>query len=318
MQLRMFLPTDIKALAQLWAADMGPEWPLSPQVAEQRIFCPRHFVSSDACIAMEGGLPVGVCVIRSIREPLCADGMQPEKGCIHLLVGTDTAAKRQLLDWGMDELISRGAKNISFGTDPFHLFPGIPEAHNDLQELLKTRRFKIEGAAWDMHCDIRNYTLPERVTAMLEARKDVSISPVQPHELEAMLEFFDREFGGRWKYEAMCRLQAEGNGDGILVARVGERIEGFCQIFNAQAKMVGSSQLWAGIHRNSFGGLGAIGCSRSVRGQGIGLALLCLGVEMLRQQGITEMCIDWTNLLDFYGKIGFKPWKRYIHASYHE
>lgn len=318
MQLRPFQPSDIDALAQLWADDMGPDWPLSPQVTEQRVFCSRHFIPRDACLALDGGRPVGVCVVRTCQEPLEADGMMPQRGFINLLVGANMAAKLQLLDWAVDELLHRGVKTVAFGSDPFHLFPGVPEAKVELQELLESRRFTLGGSAWDVHRDISDYRLPERVSQTMASRPDLTIAPVQPDQLEALLDFFTREFAGRWRYEALCRLQAEGNGDGILVAQVGDRIEGFCQIYNGKAKIVGSSQLWAGTKQAVFGGLGAIGCSKSVRGQGIGFALLCIGVDILRQQGVTEMGIDWTGLLDFYGKIGFKPWRRYITATYHD
>ncbi len=314
MQLRPLVPEDISILATMWAADMGPEWPLSPKVAEQRIFCTRHYTSRDACIAFQGDTPTGICVLRTCQEPLDSSGLMDGQGYIHMLIGTDMQAKLQLLDWAEDELRARGVKVITFGKDPFHTFAGVPDDRPELIEALTSRHYEFSGASYDLHRDLSGYSVPDRVEQTLASRPDVQIAPLQPDQLEAMLNFFDREFPGRWKYEAICRLQAEGNGEGILVAQIGNTIEGFCQIYNASAKAIGPSQIWAGTRAAEFGGLGAIGCSKAVRGQGIGFALLCLGVAKLQEQGITEMCIDWTSLLDFYGKIGFKPWKKYLGA----
>jgi len=34
-----------------------------------------------------------------------------------------------------------------------------------------------------------------------------------------------------------------------------------------------------------------------------------------KQRGVVDMVIDWTDLVGFYGRIGFKIWKRYWQGS---
>jgi predicted N-acetyltransferase YhbS len=48
-----------------------------------------------------------------------------------------------------------------------------------------------------------------------------------------------------------------------------------------------------------------------MRGKGLGLALLQLGLEHLARMGVENAVIDWTGLVDFYGRVGFTPWKTY-------
>lgn len=33
--------------------------------------------------------------------------------------------------------------------------------------------------------------------------------------------------------------------------------------------------------------------------------------EWLRQRGVGNCCIGWTWLLDFYGRLGYRPWRSY-------
>ena len=47
----------------------------------------------------------------------------------------------------------------------------------------------------------------------------------------------------------------------------------------------------------------------------MGLALLVRALEQLRDWGAKETVIDWTDLLDFYGRCGFTPWLRYVLAQ---
>jgi predicted N-acetyltransferase YhbS len=67
------------------------------------------------------------------------------------------------------------------------------------------------------------------------------------------------------------------------------------------------------MHRlpRPWGQLGPIGVSQDTRGKGYGGALLDAGLRYLRDQGVRGCVIDWTDLVDFYGKFGFKPYRKY-------
>ena len=63
------------------------------------------------------------------------------------------------------------------------------------------------------------------------------------------------------------------------------------------------------------GGLGPIGIAARLRGRGIGRALLVSALDRLRGLGSTDIVIDDTTLLGYYGPHGFSPWITYRHAS---
>ena len=48
-----------------------------------------------------------------------------------------------------------------------------------------------------------------------------------------------------------------------------------------------------------------------MRGGGLGLGLVAAGVNYLYGLGVRDCGIDWTELIDFYGRLGFAVWKQY-------
>jgi predicted N-acetyltransferase YhbS len=61
-----------------------------------------------------------------------------------------------------------------------------------------------------------------------------------------------------------------------------------------------------------WGQMGAIGVSADCRGSGYGAALLDGGLRTLRERGVDGCVIDWTTIVDFYGKFGFKLYREYL------
>jgi len=65
----------------------------------------------------------------------------------------------------------------------------------------------------------------------------------------------------------------------------------------------------------NWGSLGPIGVSAGLRGRGSGHALLGQALSHLRDLGARRTIIDWTGLVDFYGRHGFEVTRRYQYLS---
>jgi len=48
-----------------------------------------------------------------------------------------------------------------------------------------------------------------------------------------------------------------------------------------------------------------------MRRKGIGLAMVAKGTEILIKNGINACLIGWTPWIDWYGKLGYKVWRKY-------
>jgi predicted N-acetyltransferase YhbS len=87
-------------------------------------------------------------------------------------------------------------------------------------------------------------------------------------------------------------------------------VAGFCQVvFEDSAQPLG--RYYMQELPRPWGQLGPIGIGQERRGRGYGAALLDAGLRYLLERGVDGCVIDWTGLLDFYGKFGFQPYRQY-------
>ncbi len=73
--------------------------------------------------------------------------------------------------------------------------------------------------------------------------------------------------------------------------------------------------VWSELLGEDAGAIGAVGVAQDVREQGVGTALVAKACEVLRDAGVGNCHIGWTDLLSFYGRLGFRPWREYVRAS---
>jgi predicted N-acetyltransferase YhbS len=101
----------------------------------------------------------------------------------------------------------------------------------------------------------------------------------------------------------------------IVVLRTADgEIVGHARIHVDGDRPIGPPLFWRG-DRAGVGGLGPIGISARLRGHGIGRALLVTALHDLATQSSTDVVIDATTLLGFYGPLGFRPWMTFRSAS---
>ena len=129
-----------------------------------------------------------------------------------------------------------------------------------------------------------------------------------------MMEFFDREFPNRWRYEFQEFLRERGRLSDYHLLITERGVDGFARLTFADSERP-IDRFY--MHRlpKPWGQLGPIGVSKDTRGKGYGGALLDGALGHLRDQGIRGCVIDWTSLADFYGKFGFKPYREYAMLS---
>jgi len=219
-----------------------------------------------------------------------------------------------LLDHAVRQLKDAGMQTVLYGCDPAHFFPGVPDTDTALMEQLTAFGFQAGGTAHDLSRDLIDYTLPEKATRALEA-SGLQIEPCSFSLVPALIEFLKETFPGRWLYDTQRRLRAEPDASDILILTDGKEVSGFVHVYHRGSRMIGASIYWREALGYAYGGLGPIGVAQNVRKQGLGLALLCYAVQHLKNLGVRQMAIDWTDLVDFYGKIGFTPWRTYHHAK---
>ncbi len=310
----MLEPRHIPGLLDLWARRWGDRFPLDLTLWRQNTDGDlRHFRAERCWVIEDGGVVTGCLALKAPDTPPAWAGQDPRQAWISFLVvepGRESELAALLLDHALGWLRAAGFKRVTYGGDPSHFFPGAPEDDVALGQALEAAGFQPGGAVHDLLDDLRDYRAPDHVDHILH-RAEAIFGACHRSDTPALLEFVDTNFPGRWAYETRQRLEIEPTPADILLLKRGAEVIGFCHIYHRGSRRIGPSIYWRRAIGGRYGGLGPMGVASPFRGRGLGLALLAQAVEHLRGLGVERTVIDWTTLLDFYGRLGFKVWRTY-------
>jgi predicted N-acetyltransferase YhbS len=171
----------------------------------------------------------------------------------------------------------------------------------------------VEGAeVFDLERDLRGYEAHRTTGAGSQDSVDgTDCRQCQESDLPSLETFLRREFPGRWTYDTLAKVEAEGRCEFVQGLFVEGRLEGFAITQDASHRMPIGGAVWRNDLGPNWGSLGPIGISKSGRGKGLGDALLASALLDLKSRAVRRCIIDWTTLGDFYGRHGFLPTRRY-------
>jgi GNAT superfamily N-acetyltransferase len=319
LRLVAYRPSRLQQVLTVWNAALGEQFPLSPELFLQNGVRDPH-VDPEACwLATVPGHPdaVGLCLAKVVREPLGADGWLPQQGWVSLLAVHPAHQRRgigtALLARAEQYLRAQRRHVITLGSDPNHFLPGVPVGEGALA-FFRAAGYVFTGDAYDLCRTVsRQAAVMGRRTPPVEG--GVAIRPLEPEDAPRLLAFLDEVFPGRWRYVVGRFLRQGGAiGDIMGVVRAGQ-VVGFALLFHPRSRWIGPSVAWTWGSRRRAGGIGPMGLAPRFRGRGLGLALLDRSVCHLAQRGVEDVVVDWTVLLDFYGRLGFAPWRHYRHGE---
>lgn len=201
-------------------------------------------------------------------------------------------------------LRNRGTQRLIYGQDCGHFFPGCPTDCHAMQSFLMVEGFEPTGEVVDMERSLVDYSSPAPRVEGDEYRR------LAESDQPSLIAFLEAEFPGRWRFDVLRQVELQGIETVFGVLRQGQ-VVGFALLQDESQKQPVGGAVWKNDLGESWGSLGPIGVSKSIRGEGSGGALLGAALEDLRDRGTRQCIIDWTTLVDFYGKHGFEPTRRY-------
>lgn len=307
-------PHHVSGVLDLWTQRWGCHFPLDLALWRQNTEGdPRHF-HPDRCWLIDSPEGVAGCLILKVPDdPPAWPGQDPTQGWISFLLmapGHEAALAPRLLDPALERVRGLGLTRVAYGGDPSHFFPGAPEEDGPLREVLSATGLRPGEVVHDLAGDLTGFRVPKGAAHSLD-RAGASFAPCDHGATAALLVFLDEHFPGRWAYETQRRLEVEPTPAGVLIVKRGAEVIGFCHVYHRGSRRIGAPIYWRAAIGDHYGGLGPIGVAPAFRGRGIGFALLALSLEHLRELGVELAVIDWTTLTDFYGRLGFTPWRSY-------
>ncbi len=297
-------------ITDLWLRACGDQLAISPRFVTYSLQ-PSPGGRLAAVIAWQEGQAVGFVSASLLVEDAAAS--PPDLGYLDALAVVPEAQRQgvgsALLAWAEGWLVGQGCRRVTVGKSLRPFAPGVPV------ELGTRGFFEAHGYAaaqepvWDVAADLSGYTPPATVREI-----DGQVRPAQPRDHDALLAFLRREFNGRWRYEFEAHVQGGGRIADYMVLWTNRGIDGCC-VLTFEDSLRPIERFYPYQLPRAWGQLGSIGVSEDRRGRGYGAALMDAGLRRLHSNGVNGCVIDWTNLLDFYAKFGFTPYRQYDQMS---
>jgi GNAT superfamily N-acetyltransferase len=303
-------PVHIAAVASIWNAACGPGLAITEWAVR---FNTSSYMGGTVAgrMAIARGEPIGF--ILASTPPNDPRAARPGLGWIDAMAVRPGDQRNgigsSLLAWAEDWLSANGCTRFMIGGSLHTFMAGLPA------ELGTGAFFRQHGyqppsgyeRAWDVARTLHDYTTPPTAQRGLK----VEVRPAEPGQEDAVISWLGREFPGRWHLESreIVRLGMRFSDYTLLWSERG--IDGLCLLtFEDSDRPL--DRYFPNRLPKPWGQLGTVGVSADRRGTGYGAALMDGCLRRLRDRGVAGCVIDWTSIVDFYGKFGFKPYREYL------
>lgn len=308
-----FQEADFDALAALWNDCYPDSYRVTPQVLrantiESPVF---DWGASSLEYGINGKL-AGFVLIKRAASSLYK-GPNPDNAHLSAIICPEPGLGVDLMESVKRLLRNRGVYKLVYGQDSRHFFPGCPTDFQSMRDFLTVEGFEQGGEIYDVMRDISDYDPPEN--ALDPIGRDSTVRRLGPDDAGKIDEFLKREFPGRWHYDTLSKMTAEGRLDFLFGLFIGDALQGFALTQDAGHKLPIAGAVFAPNLGDNWATLGPIGVAKAIRGKGFGDALLAASLLELKAKGAKNCVIDWTVLKEWYGKHGFAPVRTYHSCS---
>lgn len=304
---------DEKDALELWKAAFGEQWPMTAEMFHNVTAAHRFYQEGDHWVAEMGGRLVGfgaTGVARGLPIQL------PAGGILVLMVHPDYRRRgvgARLHAAALDHLRRQEMRFAMLGGGGLHRFwPGVPDGLPEAAVFFKAMGWELEETVIDLVRSLEDYATPPAVTQRMAAEK-VDIRPAAEEDIPAVLEFEEREFVF-WMDQFQHKADIGDFSDFLVAWDAQKGVVGTLLMHTSRSKFFSANRVWKSLLGDQLGGLGAVGVAADERGRGIGIGLVAVASEVLKQRGVGNSHIDWTSIGPFYEKLGYHTWQEYKEA----
>lgn len=299
---------SIAEIVELWNEEIGDRFPMNTALWNQNTVNEPNVLEAGSLAVMEDGKLRGFIVAKRYVEKLDTQ-MPTTVGWIQCMLVRMSSRKEgigsELLRLAEQALREAGVGEIRLGRDPWHYFPGVPLEDEATSDWFGKRGYEKGGIETDLIKDCRNDELYSLANPSEHYRLLIQ------NDIPSLLRFLERVFPGRWHYEALHYELIGGSGREFMGFFVDGELQGFCRMNDPQSPVIAQNVYWSALCDGKMGGIGPLGIAREIRGNHFGIDLVKAAANELIGRGMTDIVIDWTQLIPFYEKLGFTTWKQY-------
>jgi ribosomal protein S18 acetylase RimI-like enzyme len=300
------------ALVDVWNKAFQGIFPLDEKLLIQNTLENQDVIEEGSKVALVEGKVVGYVCSKVWKSNYPIKNYQ-SAGFINCLVVDPLFQKQgigsQLLKYAEDGLKHFGVTTIHLGRDTYNYFPGLPFDFIEVKGWFEKRGYINNRHTHDLVTHVKE---PVKLNSLNDEKYQFKISTSA--DKEALLEFFERCFPGRWTYECMEYYATGGDGREFMIVKDDQKVIGFCRLNDESSNTIAYNTNWR-KRFTKLGGVGPLGVDREYRGLNLGYQLTALAINELINRNVTDIIIDWTSLIAFYRKFGFEVWKVYYYMS---
>ena len=307
----------IETITSLWNNEMGEIFPITKELMKRSTYETKGFLSDVSSIAIVDGEIVGFIIAKIWNHPIEVLAYK-NVGWISLIyvdpLYREKGIGSALLNKVESDFTILGKKELNLGRDYQNFFPGIPMDLKSSSTWFEHRGYELMNTTNDLvkHIKPSNALIPLK---QFKDGKNYTIRISNENDKEELKQFITSNWPGRWAVEVSDYVDQGANLYFICLDE-NNRICGFCRFENDETptSIIGYGLTW----RNRFehlGSIGPLGVESSHRHNNIAYNLLAAANNHLVQLNVTDIMIDWTNLMDLYRKFGFEVWKSYIYTK---
>jgi GNAT superfamily N-acetyltransferase len=290
--IRSITPSDLGRVAQLVREAFDYDSSLTKEMIRSRIFGDPDY---DPALSLARIVGDGIAsfVIASLPK---ADN--PGKiGWIKIVATAERYRRKgyagELMNRLLKEMRSRGVREIRVSDRPhWHFWPGVDLRYEEGLEFLEGLGFARDGEAVDYVYDLRNFRYPLRVRKKKQELESdgMRFRRATKSDLNAVGEWIEKHFSKFWRLETSEAFRSDPSDVVIAETRRGK---------SGEAEIVG----FATVNGAAKGRFGPTGVAERMRGKGVGVVLLFDAFQLLKEEGVSEAVVHWTDHLFFYTQV---------------
>lgn len=310
---------DYEKLYKMWNDEFGFIFPITKELFNKNVFEYGNCAIDNSFVAVEDTEAVGFVIGKTWLEKYYVEAYL-EMGWISLIYvkpsfrnqGIGTA----LLNKVEEIFINENKKSISLGRDYYNFFPGLP---NELKYYRTWFEKKGYIANYDTNDLIKRNTITTKkeILKPYKDNKPYIIRRATVDDFEGIDNLIKKNWPGRWYMEYLDYVAHGGTGYEYMICLTEEnKVCGFCKVCDIYTPLELCGYSMNFYDRFDYlGGIGPLGVDSNYRKLNIANNLLKTIINELLEKEVSEIIIDWTNLMHIYQKYGFEIWKSYTYIQ---
>jgi GNAT superfamily N-acetyltransferase len=301
--LASFTPSHYPDAIRIWNAASHRDYPINERFLSHNVI-PTTGEMIEGRVAIQNSESVGFVLACAVPGSTL--------GWVSAIVVHPAAQRRgigsELLTWAEGWLTEHDCKRIRIGGNLRPFLPGLPYAMREDLSFFEKHGYGSpvrQPNEYDIARSLKNYQ------SIYQEPANAHLTPMKPGEEHLLLDFMHREYLGRWEFEAQEFVKNGGRAADYLLLRVDGEVQGFCRLTLSDSERP-IERFYPQRLPQPWGQYGPLGLSKAVRGHGLGGYLIDAAACHLQSLGVDGCVIDWTSLVELYGKFGFKVYNQYI------